>query len=224
MASLCSVGAGPSSSVQPVPVIYPPEAILATEMLSHPQTKRRRAKRTEEERIEYLRADNYVAQFEAYRVLCASCDKWIRLRPNSTYCSIPWDAHRKSCLAKKMYIVLSRFNFLLRLTHIIVTVKMFMPLKNAAHCFQRTPTCASSMQSACCATCVTHGSVSHQRTICKLCTNGLSIVDPARRRPLPLPSICMLHLLYLHSASTNTETVPLHQYQNSLLAALRCRR
>ncbi|KAF6750703.1 hypothetical protein DFP72DRAFT_1013170 [Ephemerocybe angulata] len=67
-----------------------------------PPPKRRRAKRTEEERIDYLRADPYVAQFEAYRVLCASCDKWIRLRPNSTYCSIPWDAHRKSCLAKKI--------------------------------------------------------------------------------------------------------------------------
>ncbi|KAJ7107001.1 hypothetical protein C8R44DRAFT_834277 [Mycena epipterygia] len=66
-----------------------------------PPAKRRRAKRTEEERIEYLRADPHVAKFEAYRVLCASCDKWIRLRPNSTYCSIPWDAHRKSCLAKK---------------------------------------------------------------------------------------------------------------------------
>lgn len=65
--------------------------------------KRRRAKRTEEERIAYLRADPYVSEFEAYRVLCASCSKWIRLRPNSTYCSIPWDAHRKSCLAKKMY-------------------------------------------------------------------------------------------------------------------------
>ncbi|KAJ7278238.1 hypothetical protein C8J57DRAFT_1222097 [Mycena rebaudengoi] len=69
--------------------------------LASPPTKRRRAKRTEEERIDYLRADPYVAKFEAYRVLCASCDKWIRLRPNSTYCSIPWDAHRKSCLAKK---------------------------------------------------------------------------------------------------------------------------
>ncbi|KAJ7056811.1 hypothetical protein C8F01DRAFT_1155129 [Mycena amicta] len=68
---------------------------------SGPPLKRRRAKRTEDERIAYLRADAHVAQFEAYRVLCASCDKWIRLRPNSTYCSIPWDAHRKSCLAKK---------------------------------------------------------------------------------------------------------------------------
>lgn len=67
-----------------------------------PQAKRRRAKRTEEERIDYLRSDPYVAKFEAYRVLCASCDKWIRLRPNSTYCSIPWDAHRKSCLAKRV--------------------------------------------------------------------------------------------------------------------------
>lgn len=70
--------------------------------LSLPLAKRRRAKRTEEERIKYLRADPYVAKFEAYRVLCASCDKWIRLRPNSTYCSIPWDAHRKSCLARQI--------------------------------------------------------------------------------------------------------------------------
>ncbi|KAK2467184.1 hypothetical protein APHAL10511_000733 [Amanita phalloides] len=82
------------------PVIYTPES--TAEALAHPPAKRRRAKRTEEERIDYLKADPYVAQFEAYRVLCASCDKWIRLRPNSTYCSIPWDAHRKSCLAKKV--------------------------------------------------------------------------------------------------------------------------
>jgi len=69
---------------------------------THPLAKRRRAKRSEEERIEYLRSDPYVAKFEPYRVLCACCDKWIRLRPNSTYCSIPWDAHRKSCLAKRL--------------------------------------------------------------------------------------------------------------------------
>ncbi|KXN83521.1 hypothetical protein AN958_01345 [Leucoagaricus sp. SymC.cos] len=81
-------------------VIYTPES--TAEALAHPPAKRRRAKRTEEERIQYLRSDPYVAQFEAYRVLCASCHKWIRLRPNSTYCSIPWDAHRKSCLAKKV--------------------------------------------------------------------------------------------------------------------------
>ncbi|KAH9851970.1 hypothetical protein C2E23DRAFT_860280 [Lenzites betulinus] len=64
--------------------------------------KRRRAKRTEDERIAYLSSDPYVAKFEPYRVLCKSCAKWIRLRPNSTYCSIPWDAHRKSCLAKRV--------------------------------------------------------------------------------------------------------------------------
>jgi hypothetical protein len=91
--------AGPSSNSNG-PVIFTPE--IAADALAHPPAKRRRAKRTEEERIEYLRSDPYVGQFEAYRVLCASCDKWIRLRPNSTYCSIPWDAHRKSCLAKKM--------------------------------------------------------------------------------------------------------------------------
>ncbi|PPQ97826.1 hypothetical protein CVT26_012932 [Gymnopilus dilepis] len=92
--------AGSSNPPPGEPVIFTPES--TAEALSQPPAKRRRAKRTEEERIEYLRADPYVGQFEAYRVLCASCDKWIRLRPNSTYCSIPWDAHRKSCLAKKI--------------------------------------------------------------------------------------------------------------------------
>src|SRR6266702_704446 len=78
----------------------------STESISAgPPSKRRRAKRSEEERIQYLRSDPYVAQFEPYRVRCASCDKWIRLRPNSTYCSIPWDAHRKSCLSRKGYVV-----------------------------------------------------------------------------------------------------------------------
>ncbi|TCD68019.1 hypothetical protein EIP91_011630 [Steccherinum ochraceum] len=79
-----------------------PEPLLDVSAPPPSTTKRRRAKRTEDERIAYLRDDPYVAQFEAYRVLCASCDKWIRLRPNSTYCSIPWDAHRKSCLAKRV--------------------------------------------------------------------------------------------------------------------------
>lgn len=99
--SLLSLLSSGSATQPPAePVIYTPES--TAEALANPPAKRRRAKRTEEERIEYLRADSYVAQFEAYRVLCASCDKWIRLRPNSTYCSIPWDAHRKSCLSKKM--------------------------------------------------------------------------------------------------------------------------
>lgn len=100
----CPAAALPSDTV-----IYTPES--TAEALSHPPAKRRRAKRTEEERIQYLRADPYVAQFEAYRVLCASCHKWIRLRPNSTYCSIPWDAHRKSCLAKKVSVIKPLFFF-----------------------------------------------------------------------------------------------------------------
>ncbi|KAF9471079.1 hypothetical protein BDN70DRAFT_605429 [Pholiota conissans] len=78
--------------------LHPSSSLASTRGTHAP--KRRQVKRTEEERIECLRADLYVGKFEAYRVLCACCDKWIRLRPNSAYCSIPWDAHRKSCLAK----------------------------------------------------------------------------------------------------------------------------
>ncbi|KAH0578229.1 hypothetical protein H2248_004009 [Termitomyces sp. 'cryptogamus'] len=81
----------------------PPSPMLSTLSPSAPPpAKRRRAKRTEEERKAYLGSDPYVERFEAYRVLCKSCDKWIWLRFDSTYNSIPWDAHRKSCLAKKI--------------------------------------------------------------------------------------------------------------------------
>ncbi|KAJ7234617.1 hypothetical protein B0H12DRAFT_155486 [Mycena haematopus] len=83
---------GPSSSSLQIGTVY----------AHSPPIKRRRAKRTEEERIDYLRTDPHVAEFEPYRVLCAGCNKWIKLRPNSTYCSIPWDAHRRICLEKKM--------------------------------------------------------------------------------------------------------------------------
>ncbi|KAI9459734.1 hypothetical protein BJY52DRAFT_358082 [Lactarius psammicola] len=99
------LGCPAQSSAPPAPEpaqIRPnPPGPSAESISAGPPSKRRRAKRSEEERIEYLRSDPYVAQFEPYRVRCASCDKWIRLRPNSTYCSIPWDAHRKSCLARK---------------------------------------------------------------------------------------------------------------------------
>lgn len=139
------------------PVVYTPGNPV--DILAHPVAKRRRAKRTEDERIEYLRSDPYVAKFEAYRVLCASCDKWIRLRPNSTYCSIPWDAHRKSCLAKKMCVYAPSFwreNFI----HILIipeTIKMCMRLRNAINSSLKIPISVNSMLSAYSVVCVILG-------------------------------------------------------------------
>jgi len=161
------------------PVIYTPEN--AVEALAHPPAKRRRAKRTEEERIEYLRADPYVAQFEAYRVLCASCNKWIRLRPNSTYCSIPWDAHRKSCLSKKMQVLflflpsLVRLEQTLKMPFILAVAKTFMHSKNATLYLQRTPMCANSTPNACCVISAIYGLPSIPTTIYRPCKSGSSI-------------------------------------------------
>ena len=104
--SSASTHAGPpppdasASSQSPEPTPLPSPASVNTQPMQT-QRKKRRPKRSEEERINFFKTDPYVAQFEAYRVLCAGCDKWIRLRSNSSYCSIPWEAHRKSCLAKK---------------------------------------------------------------------------------------------------------------------------
>ncbi|KAG9313266.1 hypothetical protein JVU11DRAFT_6731 [Chiua virens] len=84
----------------PEPVIYTPES--TAEALANPPPKRRRAKRTEEERIEYLRADPMLPNSRPI-VSCAL------LVTNGSACaltprivSIPWDAHRKSCLSKKI--------------------------------------------------------------------------------------------------------------------------
>ncbi|KAF9473501.1 hypothetical protein BDN70DRAFT_937402 [Pholiota conissans] len=81
--------AGPSNStrteqlsVKCLSSLHPSSSTASTGGAHAP--KRRQAKRTEEEPIEYLRADLYVGKLDAFGVLCASCDKWIRLRPNTT--------------------------------------------------------------------------------------------------------------------------------------------
>lgn len=74
------------SLTKPSPSLFSKTSESTAVSFVSPPQKRRRAKRSEQERIDYLRGDSCVADFEAYRVLCASCGKWIRLRPNSTYC------------------------------------------------------------------------------------------------------------------------------------------
>ncbi|KAF8591081.1 hypothetical protein K439DRAFT_1627164 [Ramaria rubella] len=63
--------------------------------------RQRRPNRTESERLKEFQTDPYVAEVEAYRVLCVVCKKWIKLRNNSRYCSIPWECHKAVCL--KLY-------------------------------------------------------------------------------------------------------------------------
>ncbi len=83
-------------------------------------------------------------------MLCASCDKWIRLRPNSTYCSIPWDAHRKSCLAKKMYVFVAPIS-LKYLIKFLEPLKTPMLSNSATPPSQRIQTSANLTLSVCCA-------------------------------------------------------------------------
>lgn len=101
--------------------------------------KKRRAKRSEEERINFFRTDPHVAQFEAYRVLCGSCNKWIRLRSNSSYCSIPWEAHRKSCLSKKSLVNVSQFRARILLIHLRCRVQPRSPSEQRKRLFSNDP-------------------------------------------------------------------------------------
>lgn len=112
--------------------------------------KKRRAKRSEEERINFFRTDPHVAQFEAYRVLCGSCDKWIRLRSNSSYCSIPWEAHRKSCLSKKssVHIFLFSLHFFFTYASEPTESSPDLRLSNEKGCFRTTHMSATSRKIA----------------------------------------------------------------------------
>lgn len=187
----------------PEPVIYTPES--TAEALANPPAKRRRAKRTEEERIDYLRADPYVAQFEPYRVLCASCDKWIRLRPNSTYCSIPWDAHRKSCLSKKMYAYVYTLIYYFHTHRPAVTTRMVALSKREIRFWPKTQTSASSTPSASCAILVTVGSPSVLKITCRRSKSGyitgrrvqrvlVNLLD-LKRRLLRLSELLHIHFI-----------------------------
>jgi hypothetical protein len=72
-------------------------------------TKTRRPRSTEKERINQLRADPYVAQYEASRVLCALCNQWVKLKLHSKYHLARWEEHRKICSVPKEYVTLSLF-------------------------------------------------------------------------------------------------------------------
>ncbi|KAF8585474.1 hypothetical protein K439DRAFT_1660249 [Ramaria rubella] len=57
-------------------------------------------RRTEEERINFLKSDPHATTVEPHRILCAICGRWIQLRKNSTYCTAPWEQHVKKCAAR----------------------------------------------------------------------------------------------------------------------------
>lgn len=197
-----------SSSTPPVPDTpeshaQPSGPSTETNSTAPPPSKRRRAKRTEEERIQYLRSDPYVAKFDAYRVLCASCDKWIRLRPNSTYCSIPWDAHRKSCLARKGCVIRHSFTFQL-LSAVIHTKRPAVPRCRLTgpkirrhHLSRPTLTPASMTANVFSARSATAGFLSAKRA--RLPKHGHSTVPSA----VPLPR----QLLPLHLQSQGLPTL-----------------
>jgi hypothetical protein len=153
--------------------------------LTNPHTppKRRRAKRSEAERIAYLRADPYVAKFDAYRALCASCDKWIRLRPNSTYCSIPWEAHRKGCLTRRPYVHPS-YVCSSGILIILLLLGTCTPEKSLTGCLRMTLASASSTPKGFFAPFVTLGLLYIQTSMQKLPISGSNIDQHVRTTTL----------------------------------------
>lgn len=59
--------------------------------------RKKRPNRTEEERLQEFLDDPQVKEVTPYQVLCRECNKWIKLRNNSRYCSVPWRCHKASC-------------------------------------------------------------------------------------------------------------------------------
>jgi len=58
-------------------------------------------RRGAEQRALTLRSDPLLGDVEPNRVFCILCQKWVRLRQDSSYCAYPWLQHRGKCLAKR---------------------------------------------------------------------------------------------------------------------------
>ncbi|GJJ08264.1 hypothetical protein Clacol_002474 [Clathrus columnatus] len=107
-ASLNSSSPQPTVDVKVPPANTHPSLQISSLTLEQPcsskstcNPKTRRPRLTDaENRKAVLEADLNAASVEPHRVLCALCKKWVKLRPNSTYCSAPWQNHIRRCMAK----------------------------------------------------------------------------------------------------------------------------
>ena len=79
----------------------PSLSCLTQHIVGANSTKERRQKRSEEQRTNFFRTEPYIAQFEAYRILCAGCDKWVGFLRNSSYCPTPWEPIGRVLLLRK---------------------------------------------------------------------------------------------------------------------------
>lgn len=60
------------------------------------------SRRTEEERIEFIRSYRECREVEAHRAFCVPCDAWIPLNPSRRYSMQPWIVHIKACRSGKL--------------------------------------------------------------------------------------------------------------------------
>ncbi|KAF8525806.1 hypothetical protein BU17DRAFT_83291 [Hysterangium stoloniferum] len=67
---------------------------------STPKGARRARLMDAEQRRAVLEADPYTDTVEPDRILCSLCKRWVKLRPNSTYCAAPWQSHIGRCIQK----------------------------------------------------------------------------------------------------------------------------
>jgi hypothetical protein len=56
-----------------------------------------RIRRTEPERMQYLKDQPECSDVEAHRAFCARCSSWVNLGKSRTYTVRPWEAHRVKC-------------------------------------------------------------------------------------------------------------------------------
>ncbi|CAL1714252.1 unnamed protein product [Somion occarium] len=56
-----------------------------------------RARKSEEERMQFFKDDPLCKDVEPHRALCARCDTWVELNPKRRYIMKDWITHRKAC-------------------------------------------------------------------------------------------------------------------------------
>ena len=60
------------------------------------------SRKTEEERIEFIRSHRECREVEPHRAFCIPCDAWIPLNSSRRYSMQPWIVHIKACRSGKL--------------------------------------------------------------------------------------------------------------------------
>ncbi|KAI0339635.1 hypothetical protein BDW22DRAFT_1361210 [Trametopsis cervina] len=90
-------GSVSSAKAKPPSIVERESPASVSDTESTVDGKQRRKRKTEAERIQFLKDDPWCKELEPHRILCNHCGEWQELHPKRKYVMQAWINHRKAC-------------------------------------------------------------------------------------------------------------------------------